>query len=350
MSDLRISGLAKTYGAVDAIRDVELTVTSGEFFTLLGPSGCGKSTTLSAVAGLDRPTAGRISVGDLVYFDGTSGRYLPPERRDCGMVFQSYALWPHMTIRRNLEFPLKLRKLSRAERTRRIDEALGLVELTGFEDRLPAQLSGGQQQRVALARAIVYQPRLLLLDEPLSNLDAQIRERARKWLKDMHSRLNMTTLYVTHDQIEALSLSDRIGVMEKGRLVQVGTPDQIYRTPATAFVAEFIGTSNFLSGRMDSDAGRVALRLEDGQILVLPDSATQGEGDLTAVFRPESIAIGHGPGSLNGNVVDVAYLGERYEITLTLAGQQVRLYDRRAPGTACVQFRIEPEDLRLLQA
>lgn len=228
MADLKIEGLVKRFGEVRVVDDVSIHVADGEFVTLLGPSGCGKSTTLAAVAGLDQPDEGRITVGGKTYFDGATGTYLPPEARGCGLVFQSYALWPHMTVQDNVAFPLTLRKVKAAERKRRIEEVLALVEMEQYADRYPHMLSGGQQQRVALARTLVYQPSILLLDEPLSNLDAKLRDRARTWLAELRTRLGLTTIYVTHDQIEALSLSDRIVVMNGGRIAQLGTPQDIY--------------------------------------------------------------------------------------------------------------------------
>src|ERR671924_426453 len=206
MAELAVEGLVRTFGTVRAVDDVSFTVKDGEFLTLLGPSGCGKSPTLAAIAGLDRPDGGRISLGDRIFFDGATNAFVPPEAREVGLVFQSYALWPHMTVRENLEFPLKLRKIAQADRAKRIREALELVEMADYDDRYPHALSGGQQQRVALARTLIYRPSLLLLDEPLSNLDAKLRERARTWLRHLQNQVRVTTVYVTHDQSEALAL------------------------------------------------------------------------------------------------------------------------------------------------
>jgi iron(III) transport system ATP-binding protein len=267
MVNLVVDKLVRRYGALTAIDDVSFTVKSGEFLTLLGPSGCGKSTTLGALAGLDRPTEGLIKFGDRVIFDSKKNIYVTAEARNCGLVFQSYALWPHMTIEQNLAFPLKLRKVDRAEQARRIREVLTLVEMQDFAKRFPNQLSGGQQQRVALARTLVYQPSVLLLDEPLSNLDAKLRDKARIWLSELQAQVRLTTIYVTHDQSEALALSDRIAVMNKGRIAQLGTPYEIYSQPADPFVADFIGTSTFFPGRVQSAAGErttvVACRRQD---------------------------------------------------------------------------------------
>jgi iron(III) transport system ATP-binding protein len=283
MADLVVQGLERRFGAFVAVKGIDFVARDGEFLTLLGPSGCGKSTTLWMIAGLDRPSNGRIALGDEVVADTASGRYVSAEDRDFGLVFQSYALWPHMTVRQNLDFPLKLRKVEKKERTERIEEALALVELEEQIDKYPFQLSGGQQQRVALARTLVYRPRLLLLDEPLSNLDAKLRERARVWLRDLQRRLGVTTLYVTHDQSEALAMSDRIVVMRSGEIIQDAKPEDVYRRPADSFVADFIGSSNFLQGRVNPDGRGVSLN-GGGRIAAAPPDGA------TAVSWPERLA------------------------------------------------------------
>ncbi len=257
MSELVVENLIKDFGDVRAVDDVSFTVGDGEFLTLLGPSGCGKSTILGAIAGLDRPDKGHIQLGDHVFFDGAQKHFIPSEKRNIGLVFQSYALWPHMTVRKNLEFPLTLRSVPAKERARRIEEVLSLVEMTPYADRFPHALSGGQQQRVALARTLVYRPPLLLLDEPLSNLDAKLRERARVWLRQLQTKIGVTTVYVTHDQSEALDLSDRIAVMNRGKIVQLASPAAIYETPCDPFVADFIGSANTFRGRIVGVSGGV---------------------------------------------------------------------------------------------
>ena len=334
MAEVVVQDLVQRYGDVLAADGVSFAVAEGEFLTLLGPSGCGKSTTLSAIAGLERPTAGRIAVGGEVFFDGASGRFVPTERRNIGLVFQSYALWPHMTVRGNLAFPLKLRRVPRAKQQDLIDQALSLVEMQPYADRYPGQLSGGQQQRVALARTLVYQPKVLLLDEPLSNLDAKLRERARVWLRDLQARLGITTIYVTHDQVEALALSDRIAVMRAGKIVQLDTPKQIYEQPADPFVADFIGSSNFLRGQVQqATAGQVLLRLPDGQELtVLSDARLRSGEQAMVVVRPERLRVepdrtGHpsGPNRLRARITERSYLGARWLYTLDTAGQPLRL-------------------------
>jgi len=352
MAELIIENLCKHFGQVKAVDNVSLTVADGEFLTLLGPSGCGKSTTLFAVAGLDTPTSGRIIVGDTVFFDGATGRNVPPEARNCGLVFQSYALWPHMTVGQNLAFPLQLRKVAKAEQAKRVKEALGLVEMEAYEGRYPHELSGGQQQRVALARTLVYAPRLLLLDEPLSNLDAKLRIRARAWLKDLQSRLGITTIYVTHDQVEALSLSDRIAVMDGGRLVQVGTPAEIYSRPVSPFVADFIGASNFLKGRVaNAEAGFVAIEMAAGHIVkAMATAGVERGASVQVAIRPENIVAVNGSGAPEGfNVLEGVvrgrdYLGSRFQYLLDLGGDEVRVEIENDISEQQLQIAFSPEN------
>ncbi len=332
MSELMIKNLTKHFGNVRAIDGISFTVAEGEFLTLLGPSGCGKSTTLFAIAGLDTPTGGVIRVGGRTFFDGEQGILVPPEKRNCGLVFQSYALWPHMTVMDNLAFPLRIRKVSATDRKRRIMTALELVEMGEYTQRYPHELSGGQQQRVALARTLVFEPALLLLDEPLSNLDAKLRIKARNWLKQLQQKLGITTIYVTHDQIEALALSDRIAVMNKGSIVQLASPHDVYTRPSGAFVADFIGSSNFLSGRIkrrNSD-GSAEVTLEGGlpiKTVWVPD-IKEGTEVLVAV-RPEHIRLAasrptaNGPNLLTGCITGRSYLGARYQYTIDTAGTSI---------------------------
>ncbi len=261
MKSVRIHHLAKQYGATRALDDVSLEIAPGELFFLLGPSGCGKTTLLRAVAGFVEPDRGQILLGEQ---DAT---HLPPQRRNTGMVFQSYALWPHMTVRQNVEFGLKLMKLDRNERRRRVDEALEMVHLLPEAVKKPNALSGGQQQRVALARALVIRPTCLLLDEPLSNLDAKLREEMRGEIRRICKQAGLTAIYVTHDQKEALAIADRIAVMRDGQVAQVGTPRELYRQPASPFVADFLGQINFLNAVIDQVTGdQVILKTALGRL------------------------------------------------------------------------------------
>lgn len=336
MAELKIEHLFKNFGAVQVLDDINLHVKEGEFVSLLGPSGCGKSTTLGAIAGLDRPTSGRITAGDEAFFDSENGVFLHPEQRNCGLVFQSYALWPHMTVMANVQFPLSLRKVKRAEQERRALEALALVEMEPYAGRYPHELSGGQQQRVALARTLVYRPKILLLDEPLSNLDAKLRDRARVWLAELRSKLRITTIYVTHDQVEALALSDRVVVMNAGRIAQIGTPREIYEHPATPAVADFIGTTNFLDGQMvafDASERLVTVQMADGQLVRAEIAATPPKtgSSVTLAYRPEHIEVvartsAHGDNCVvRAEVNTRSYVGGKWQLGLMLAGKPVRV-------------------------
>jgi iron(III) transport system ATP-binding protein len=325
MPEIVVEGLSKTFGDQQALDRVEFTVRDGEFFTLLGPSGCGKSTTLMSIAGFQSPDEGRIAIGDTPLFDAARKLSVAAERRNLGIVFQSYAVWPHMTVFQNLAFPLKVRKLKKQEIRRRVHETLELVELSPFAERYPHQLSGGQQQRVALARALVYSPSVLLLDEPFSNLDAKLRERARTWLKDLQRRLGLTTLFVTHDQDEALSMSDRVLVMRDGHVLQVGSPEDVYRRPADRFVAEFVGQCNLISGRVAStDGGTVVLDVDGGshRLTLRPDRTPTLDSQVTVVIRPEAVSLESPDSKVNGtntwdaNVHAVAFLGDHYQYEL----------------------------------
>ena len=271
MVALEVKDLVVTYDTVAAVDGVSFVADSGEFVALLGPSGCGKTSTLRAIAGLEVPSSGRISVLGGTVFDDVNGINVPTERRDLSMVFQSYAIWPHMTVFENVVYGLQLRNYSKAEARIRVEEALELVGLSEFVDRPAPQLSGGQQQRVALARSFVFEPKLLLFDEPLSNLDAKLRNQMRNELKQLQERLGITSIYVTHDQEEALSMADRVIVMNNGHVEQGGDPLSIYYEPATPFVADFIGSSNIVHGeRVDEPIGPglVAVRLDNGGIVV----------------------------------------------------------------------------------
>jgi iron(III) transport system ATP-binding protein len=357
MPDVVITNLHKDFGGNTVLSDIDIHIKDGEFFTLLGPSGCGKSTTLSCLAGLEKPTSGYIAIGDAVFFDSKTKTYVPPEARNLGMVFQSYALWPHMTLEKNLAMPLNIRKVPKAEQKTLIYEALDKVGMAHLMKRYPHQLSGGQQQRVALARALVYSPRVLLLDEPLSNLDAKLREQARVWLKRLQTDLGITTVYVTHDQEEALAMSDRIAVMSTGNLLQVGSPEEIYERPATAEVAAFIGKSNFIDGSITSiHTGRAAISAEDSDVVF---EAPVGEeftvGDpVTVAFRPEqgtlvpsSAAPPEQSVILKGQVVAASYVGSRVEYAVKF-GRRTLLVDHHRRGfTGDVSIAIPADTIRV---
>jgi ABC-type Fe3+/spermidine/putrescine transport system ATPase subunit len=320
LAGIAIEGVARTYGTVRAIDDVSLAVRDGEFFTLLGPSGCGKTTLLRMVAGFCDLERGRILFGER-RIDA-----LPPHLRNAGMVFQNYAIFPNHTVGGNVAYGLKARNVAPADIERRVTRALKLVHLDGYEDRWPHQLSGGQLQRVAIARALVIEPEVLLLDEPLSNLDAKLRVEMRAEIRQLQQQLKITAIYVTHDQEEALAISDRIAVMHSGRLEQVGAPESIYRTPATAFVAEFMGTTNLLSGVVAGrDGGLVRIRVGAQEFLARSADAAIGAA-LTFSLRPEMLRLLAGsmappPGwaAVTASVARIEFLGVLTRLSLRLA-------------------------------
>ncbi len=285
--------LFKLFGDVRAVNGISFDVGEGEFVTLLGESGCGKTTTLRSIAGLEEIDEGRIILGGEVVSDPKAGILVPPEKRGIGMVFQSYAIWPHMTVFGNVAFPLKVRRLPRSEIRERVERVLELVDLGDLAPRLATQLSGGQQQRVAIARALACDPAILLMDEPLSNLDAKLRERMRFELREMQKRLGIPTLYVTHDQAEAMVLSDRIIVMREGRIEQVGTPLEVYEFPKSEFVSDFIGMANLFAARVKaSQDEKCCLQLTgNGRELVLPGKPPEA-GNVLVMIRPENVRLG----------------------------------------------------------
>ncbi len=319
MTPVRIENLVKRYGDLYALNDVSLTVEAGEVFFLLGPSGCGKTTLLRSIAGFVTPDAGRIHLGDREITT------TPPNRRDTAMVFQNYALWPHMTVADNVGFGLEVKNVPARQRRERIHEALSLVQMEDLGGRKPNQLSGGQQQRVALARALVVRPECLLLDEPLSNLDAKLRLHMRRVIRKLCKQLDLTTIYVTHDQKEALSMADRIAVMNKGRIEQIGTPTDLYNRPANRFVAEFVGETNFIEGRVTSrQDGLCTLDCPAGQLRGAGGEGIIVDADATISVRPEAIRLDcsepgrDGMNRLEGTLVDTVYLGEiaQYEVEI----------------------------------
>jgi iron(III) transport system ATP-binding protein len=351
MPELTVTNLNKTFGDNTVLHDNSFTIKDGEFFTLLGPSGCGKSTTLNCIAGLERPSGGSISVGGTTFVDTEKGVFLQPEERNLGMVFQSYALWPHMTITKNLAMPLNIRKVPKAEQKTLIHEALDKVGLADLGGRYPHQLSGGQQQRVALARALVYSPTMLLLDEPLSNLDAKLREQARAWLKRLQEDLGITTVYVTHDQDEALALSDRIAVMSGGHMLQVDDPHSIYERPATPEVAAFVGRCNFFQGKVEESHGdrhSVRLACNDEVVEVTSALATSPGQSVTVAIRPERLEVVPagaevaGVNRLNTDVLTSSYVGSRYEYDVRLGTQVVQVESQRPGLSGRVQLVFEP--------
>ena len=314
-----------------AIDGVSFGVPAGEIVVLLGPSGCGKTTTLRCVAGLEHPTSGEISIAGRVVSSPENGILVPPRQRNLGMVFQSYAVWPHMTVRQNVVYPLKHRKMARGEAVRKVDEVLQLVGLTEYAERPVVALSGGQMQRVALARSIVYRPQLLLLDEPLSNLDAKLRLRLRDDLRIILKQTGMTALYVTHDQAEAVVLGDRIGVMRDGKLLQMGSPDEIYNRPADLFVANFTGATNELTGTLVGRSGEFGVvDFGDGRRgeAALFHPLNIGE-KVRIALRPENIAIGKhdGANSFAAKVLDRRYQGTQTVYEIDLFGRQLEVLE-----------------------
>jgi len=320
-AELRIDGAAKRFGEVAALDGVSLQVAPGELLTILGPSGSGKTTLLKVVAGFEKPDAGSVKI------DGVEITALPPARRDIGMVFQHYALFPHLTVERNVAFPLEMRNVARPEIVRRVADALALVELAGYEQRLPRQLSGGQQQRVALARAIVFNPRLLLLDEPFGALDRKLRETMQLEVRRLQRRLGLTTIFITHDQEEALVLSDRIAVMNKGTIQQIATTTEIYERPANDFVADFVGESNIFHGTV-SAVGVVTL--EGGRQLKVASTSVPGKR-VGVLMRPERFAP-TGANQFSGEVIESVYLGTSFKLRLACEGGLELLVRQPARG------------------
>jgi iron(III) transport system ATP-binding protein len=322
MPGVAIKALTRHYGDVAAVEDLSLDVKPGELVALLGPSGCGKTTTLRLVAGFLKPEAGEIWVGDRCLSSPAS--VVPPERRRMAMIFQSYALWPHMTVAQNVAYGLRFKRaLTRAERDAKASDMLRVVQLAGYERRYPGELSGGQQQRVAVARALVVEPEILLLDEPLSNLDANLREEMRFEIRRLHEAFSITTLYVTHDQAEAMVISDRIAVLERGRVAQIGTADELFHHPRTRFVAEFIGKTNVLDGTViGSD------RVARGPLTLQVASGGLVPGAPVALsIRPhqiELVAPGE-PGTLRGIVERVSFLGEAVDYQVTVVDAEAVL-------------------------
>ncbi len=333
---LTVEQLVKSYGGEEtAVKGISFNVAEGEFYTLLGPSGCGKTTTLRCVAGLEKPNGGRIVIGEETVFSSEQNIVLPGHKRDIGMVFQSYAIWPHMTVFDNVAFPLKhsKRKVPRDQLRDKVMKALNLVQLDTFADRPAPFLSGGQQQRVALARALVYEPKVLLLDEPLSNLDAKLREEMRVELKQLVNRLSITTLYVTHDQAEALALSDRIAVMNLGQIIQEGTPRQIYLEPRDAFTANFIGRTNIFHGCVAAASdheGTGVIELATGRLACSLPQGLKPKDSIQLLIRPEGIQILESKPETSNNVISgenllATFQGDSVEYQIRVGEQECRV-------------------------
>jgi iron(III) transport system ATP-binding protein len=374
MAEIEVAGLSKCFGAYTAVDSVGFHAESGEMLTLLGPSGCGKTTTLRMIAGLEEPSAGTIRIGPTTLYESQRNINVPSENRGLCMVFQSYAIWPHMTVAENVAFPLKMRGVPKAKRAELVRKVLDVVGLGDVGDKSATKLSGGQQQRVAFARALVFEPPILLLDEPLSNLDAKLREHMRYELREMKRRLGLTALFVTHDQEEALTLSDRLVIMNDGMVEQIGTPEDVYERPATRFVAGFIGKANMLDivdAQHDAHSARVQLRTFSETIsLVMPrssvrvESARPGARRPVAVqpppclfVRPEKIALmmpgcaADGVSVLQGRVRERAYIGDRCEYLIDLhEGTSLRIAAPTGSEFAVgveVGLGIKPQDMVL---
>ncbi len=326
---LRLVNVTKVFpgrggeGEVTAVDNVSLTIEEGELVTLLGPSGCGKTTTLRMIAGFEFPSSGEI------YLDGKTVNDLPPHKRDMSMVFQSYAIFPHLSVYENVAYGLKVQRLPKKEVEERVATTLDLVELGGYEKRAPNQLSGGQQQRVALARALIMEPKVLLMDEPLSNLDAKLREQMRGEIRRIQKVLGITSVYVTHDQVEAMTISDRVVVMNEGRIDQVGTPTEIYRHPQSQFVADFIGRANFIPGNVRSQHdGRLDVDFM-GHTMTVPAAEAHYEkgAEVTVVVRPEMMVLNPPEAHVDGVVRSASYLGNVTEYVVEVAGQLLALVE-----------------------
>jgi iron(III) transport system ATP-binding protein len=343
MAELSVENLHLTYGTNPILKGVSLTLNQGEVVSLLGPSGSGKTTLLRAVAGLEAPHQGRIKLGDRAIFDGASHLDVPAEARNLGLVFQSYALWPHKTVFDNVAFGLKLRKVSSADIATRVKKALDELSLGQLASRFPHQLSGGQQQRVAIARALVYNPPVILMDEPLSNLDAKLREEARAWLRDLIVTMRLSALVVTHDQSESMAMSDRILLLNNGVIEQQGTPQQMYAEPQTLFTADFMGSNNRLAGQVSELRGEDALLTGEGwQLRGRAKPSAKGGAAGTGLIRLERVRLAEGPGEnrIQPELKTCMFLGDKWEHVFNLGPTMLRAHGPRAlaPGKHWVEI------------
>ena len=333
MSTITIKNLTKSYGSVQVLKEFNEVFQDGEFVTLLGPSGCGKTTMLRTIAGFEIPTTGEIWIDDKLVSGGKT--FLPPEKRDIGMVFQSYAVWPHMNVFDNVAYPLQIKHVNKEEIRKRVAKILDIVHLAQYVDRFPNQLSGGQQQRIALARALVAEPKVLLLDEPLSNLDAKLRESMRFEIKDITKSLGISVVYVTHDQTEAMAMSDRIFLINNGIVQQSGTPDEIYNHPANQFVADFLGKVEFFKGTAAD--GKIHLTEWNAE---LPYPEMEKKGPVELAIRPENIRIRKEAGNIRGKVEKIYYLGDVTDCRIRVGSALVRVI---ADGFSHREFAVGDE-------
>jgi len=360
--EIRVSNLNKDYISegkrITALADLDLTIPANRIFTLLGPSGCGKTTLLRSIVGLEMPDSGEITIGGEVVFSKEKGIFAPPEKRGLSMVFQTYAIWPHMNVFDNVAYPLQVRNESKEEIRRKVAKTLRFVQLEGFEDRPATKLSGGQQQRVALARALAPEPKVILFDEPLSNLDAKLREETRKELRSFLSELQITAVYVTHDRIEALSLSDDIAVMRAGRIVAIGTPKEIYFHSEERFVADFIGRANLIEGKVASvEADGALIDTAMGSIACRSHVGARPGSAVTVCIRPEFITVlqgasGTGQNTFRGRVESLVFIGEAYEGEIKVLG--TRLIARIEPTASFkegdeIELHVDPAQCSVLE-
>jgi iron(III) transport system ATP-binding protein len=356
MPEVQVRHLTKSFGSTRVLDDVTFAAANGELVTLLGPSGCGKTTTLMSIAGLETPDRGTITCGDLHFFDADAKVQLTAEDRNVGVVFQTYAVWPHMTVADNVAFPLQIRRRPRAEISRRVAEVLDLVEMGAYATRYPYQLSGGQQQRVALARALAHNPAILLLDEPFSNLDAKLRERARIWFRALQRRLSVTTIFVTHDQDEALSMSDRILVMDGGRIAQEGSPEEVYRKPSTPFVADFVGQCNLIDGVVESIGDRcLVVASNELRFAIAVDRAHfMPAAKVTIAVRPENIQLCTAhvrdgeSNAFSGRLESISFFGDHFRSEVDIGPVRLAILSRSRPPAGDVVVKIDPSDMVLL--